>query len=79
MPKVIINKLQYKTHNIGSWVVMWLHREKRTMKDLAGELGISQQGVSFKIKTNSFSYGDLLVIFDYLGVPDEEILQVMKI
>lgn len=79
MPKVIINKLEYITHSIGPWVVMWLRREKKTMSDLACELGISQQGVSYKIKTNSFSYGDMLVIFDYLNVPDNEILQVMKI
>lgn len=79
MPKVIINKLDHKIHSIGPWVVMWLRREHKTMKDLAEELGISQQGVSFKIKTNTFSYGDMLVIFDYLGVPDNEILQVMKL
>ena len=78
MPKVIINKLQYKTHNIGPWVVMWLRREHRTMSDLGGELGISQQAVSYKIKTNAFSYSDMIVIFDYLNVPDNEILQVMK-
>jgi predicted transcriptional regulator len=79
MPKVIINKLQYKTHNIGPWVVMWLRRKQKRMSDLGEELGISQQAVSYKIKTNSFSYGDMLVIFDYLEVPDEEILQVMKL
>jgi len=79
MPKVIVNKLHYKTHSIGPWVVMWLRREKKKMSDLASEIGISQQGVSYKIKTNSFSYGDMLVIFDYLNVPDDEILQVMKL
>lgn len=79
MPKVIINKFQHKTHNIGPWVVMWLRREGKRMSDLGEELGVSQQAVSYKIKTNSFSYGDMLVIFDYLGVPDNEILQVMKL
>lgn len=79
MPKVVINKLEYKRHDIGSWVVKWLRRSGKRMSDLAEELGITHQGVSFKIKTNAFSYGDLLVIFDYLEVPDEEILQVMRI
>lgn len=79
MPKVIINTLEYKTHNIGSWVVMWLRRSGKRMSDLASELGITQQGVSFKIKTNAFTYGDLLVVFDYLDVPEEEILMVMTL
>ena len=79
MPKVIINKHEYKSNTIGSWVVMWLKRAGKFEKDLASELGISQQGASFKIRKNSFTYPDLLTIFDYLEVPEEEILQVMKI
>ena len=79
MPKVIINKQDHKARNIGCWVAMWLRRSGKTMKDLAEELYISHQGVSFKIKSNTFTYSDMLTIFDYLDVPDEEILQVMKI
>ena len=79
MPKVIINKHEYKKQNIGSWIYMWVRRSGKHLKDLAPELGVSQQGVSFKIKNNTFSYSDMLTIFDYLEVPDEEILQVMKI
>ena len=79
MPKVIINKHEYKKQNIGSYVFMWLRRAGKYEKDLAPELGISQQGLSHKIRNNSFTYSDMLTVFDYLDVPDEEILQVMKI
>lgn len=79
MPKVIINKKEYMVQNIGSYVVMWLHRQHKYIKDLAKEMGITQQGLSYKIKTNTFTYSDLLTIFDYLAVPDEEILMVLKI
>ena len=79
MPKVIINRHEYKVSNIGSWVAMWLRRAGKTMKDLGWELGITHQGVSAKIKNNTFSYSDLLTVFDYLNVPEEEILAVMML
>lgn len=79
MPKVIICKHEYLRRDIGNKVVMWLRRAGKTMKDLAEELGITPQGVSFKIKHNKFTYEDLITIFDYLNVPDEEILQALKI
>lgn len=79
MPKVIINKHDYKANNIGCTVAMWIRKAGTTMKALAKELGITPQGVSFKIKTNAFTYEDLLTIFEFLEVPDEEILKAMKI
>ena len=79
MPKVIINKKEYKVQNIGGYVLMWLRRKHKYIRELASELGISQQGLSYKISNNTFSYADLLTIFDYLEVPDEEILMVLKI
>lgn len=79
MPKVIINKKEYRVNDIGNWVVKWLRQSQKREKDLADELLISQPALSYKIKHNSFSYADMLTIFDYLKVPEEEILFVMKI
>ena len=78
MPKVMINRLQYKVRDIGNMVRFWLIRSGKYEKDLAAQLGISQQGVSQKIRKNQFSYSDLVVIFDFFEVPNEEILRVMK-
>ena len=79
MPKSIINKKQYRENDIGNWVCKWLKQAHKRMSDLADEMGISQPGLSYKIKNNSFSYGDMLTIFDYLQVTEDEILYVMKI
>ena len=79
MPKANINRKEYKKSSIGSWVYKWLKQENRRIQDLAAELFISQPALSYKIKNNTFSYADLLTIFDYLNVPDEEILFVMKL
>lgn len=79
MPKAIINKKQYRVNDIGNWVVKWLHQAGKRLQDLADELLITQPALSYKIKNNSFSYGDLLTIFDYLNVPDSEIIYVMTL
>lgn len=79
MPKVIINKKEYRLNDIGNWVKKWLRNAGKREKDLADELMISQPALSYKIQHNTFSYADLLTIFDYLKVPEEEILFVMKI
>ena len=79
MPKVIINKHDFMSRDIGNKVVMWLRRSGRTIKDLAPELGVTAQGAAYKVRTSTFTYADMLTIFDYLEVPDEEVLQAMRI
>ena len=79
MPKVCINKKQYKVNDIGSWVVSRLFKGRKRYEDLANALDMSRQAVYYKIHHNSFSYGDLLTIFEFFGCTDEEILQVMKL
>ena len=79
MPRSIINKKQYRVSDIGNWVVKWLNQAKKREQDLADELCITQPALSYKIKHNSFSYADMLTVFDFLDVVDEEILFVMRI
>ena len=79
MPKSIINKKEYKKQGIGSFVYKWLKQANKRVSDLADELFISQPGLTYKMRHNSFSYADMLTIFEYLNVPDEEILYVMKV
>ena len=78
MPKVYLTKERRKQENIGSWIVSRLFKERKRYEDLANALDMSRQAVYYKIHHNSFSYGDLLTIFEFFGCSDEEILQVMK-
>ena len=55
------------------------HPAGKRLTDLADEMLITQPALSYKIKHNSFSYADMLTIFDYLNVPDSEIIYVMRI
>lgn len=79
MPRITELNKQYKVSDIGSWVYGQLKKSNKTQKDLAIALDTTQQAVSKKIKSNSFSYSDLLTIFEFLETPDFEILRLMKI
>lgn len=79
MPRSFVSREQYKQDTIGSWVWGMAHRQRKTFSDLAEVLGCTKQAIGYKIHHNSFSYLDMVRIFDYLESPDEEILQVMKL
>jgi len=78
MPRVCINKKQYKQETIGSWVVGQLFKRKLKKTALANALDITRQGLDWKLHNNTVTYADLLTIFDFFGSTDDEILQVMK-
>ena len=78
MSRVSLNKKNYKIKDFSGWVIGKLYSEQKTQGDLAKQLGISQQVMSYRIKHCIFSYGDLLTIFDYFDISDEEILYIMK-
>lgn len=76
---VIMNRTEYKARTIGKLVIGWLRRAGKYQRELAAVLGISQQALSQKCMNNSFTYADLIIIFYFLDVPDDEILKTMKI
>lgn len=78
MPRVCINKTYYKASSIGGWIVGQFYKKKIKRKVLADELGITPQGLTWKLLNNSFSYSDMLTVFEILGSTDEEICFVMK-
>lgn len=78
MPRSCINKLQYKEESIGSFIVGQLFAKKLKKSALAERLDMTPAGLLWKLRNNSFDYSDLLVIFDFLGSTDEEIVQVMR-
>lgn len=79
MPRIREFKSRYMVNDIGAWVAGKLMRLKITQKTAAGELGITQQALSFKIHNNSFTYEDLIKLFKVFETEDEEILRLMKI
>lgn len=66
-------------NDLGAWITGQLYKNHATQQELAKELKITQQGLSYKLKTNSFSYGDMLTIFEFLKTEEEQIIQLMKV
>ena len=79
MPRVAINKKKYKVNDLSGWIVSQLFKRKLKRQALADALDITRQALHWKLHHNSFTYGDLLTIFEFFGSSDEEILYVMKI
>ncbi|MDE6567941.1 MAG: helix-turn-helix domain-containing protein [Lachnospiraceae bacterium] len=81
MPRVTINKKQYKIKDLAGWIEGKMHSRGLKQEDVARELGISQSSLSVRLnpktyeknrRADPFSYGDLLVLFDILDVTKEE-------
>lgn len=79
MPRIKEFKERYMVNDIGSWVAGKLMRKKMSQRVAAGELGITQQALSAKIRNNSFTYEDMIKLFKLFGTDDTEILKIMKV
>ena len=69
---------ELKSNYIGKIIKKWLIDADMNQSDLAEEIGVSRQKLSYMIKNNSISYGDLLLIIEACNVSDEEVLRVMR-
>ena len=72
-------KHKYMEKDIGGKIVGLMYRQGVKQSALANELKITQPALSYKLRNNAFTYGDLIKIFNVLGLPDSEILELMKI
>lgn len=85
MPRVTIKKKDYKLKDFKGWVDKQRRIHGLKQIDVAKALGISQQGLSARLKVEDgkmpdpFSYGDLLTLFDLFETTDEEKLYLMKL
>ena len=78
MPRSYVSREQYKQDTIGAWVIGMLKKEHLTFADLGEALGVTKQAACYKAHNNSFSYLDMVRIFDLFESPNEEVLQVMR-
>lgn len=63
-----------KTLSFMKWLKGKLASENVTQQELAEQLGIKQQDVSYHINKHvPFNYAQLVIIFDYLNVSGSEL------
>ena len=73
MPKVFISEKDKLNNRLASWVYGQMTTKGITQKQLAGELQMSQQALSYKLKVRQFSYTDFITIVDVFA-PDLDVL-----
>lgn len=73
MPKVYLNEKDRLSDRLASWVYGQMKLKGITQRQLAGELQMTQQALSYKLKAKQFSYGDFITIVDVFA-PDLEVL-----
>lgn len=69
MPKVYLNEKERLSDRLASWVYGQMKLQGITQTQLAGDLQITQQALSYKLKHRQFSYADFITIVDVFG-PD---------
>lgn len=74
MPKVYLSELERMNQKLGSWVYGQMKVHRLTQKDMAKELGISQQAFSMKMKLYRFTYDDFLVFVRMFKPSQEEMI-----
>ena len=81
MPRVTPNRKEYMIKDLPAWISGKMHVQRKYQKDVAKRLNITQPAFSCRLtdQRDTFSYGDLLTLFDELGATDEEILRLMKL
>lgn len=76
MPRVAAYKDKYLVADFQKMVKKKMCDEY-TQEELAEKFGLSQSGISYKIKNGGFNLKEFVHLFNILGFTDAEILKVM--
>jgi len=79
MPRSCVNFHQFKVESIGGYIRGKLFQKNKTVTELAEILGVTRQGMNYKLKENVITYSDLLSIIDFLELSDFEVLDLMRL
>ena len=71
MSKVYLTNSSKKKNSLRHYILDEMKDQKFTQSDMGRYLGLTQQAFSYKVRNSSFSYTELLTIFDVLKTPNE--------
>ena len=74
MPKTYLTREMRLRENLAIWIYGQMKVNHLSQRKVAGDLGLTQQGLCLKLKKQSFSFDDF-VFFMKLFQPDEETLK----
>jgi len=76
MPKIYLTREMRLREHFALWIFGQMKVNGKSQRKIAGELGLTQQGVCKKFKNQSFSFDDF-VFFLNMFKPDQE--TIMKL
>lgn len=87
MPRVAVNKKKYKLADLQKWIKGQIRAQGLKQRQVAKELGISQQALSERLKPpedknkdkDPFSYGDMLTLFKLFDTSTEKMAELMQL
>lgn len=77
MPRVRLSRIQNKPKDFCRWLAGEMQVKQIRQQDIAEWLGVSQMAISKKLKNYSFTYTDMLTIFDELKTEKEEQIKIL--
>ena len=73
MPKIYLSEKDRLSDRFASWVYGQMKSSRVTQKQLAEELHITQQALSYKLKNRQFSFTDFVTIVDVFAPDPSEL------
>ena len=78
MPRITELKPNYMANDIGMVIAGYMKRKRISPRKMGEALGISRQGMEYKLDNNAFSYKDIIIVFHELELTEEQILRHTK-
>lgn len=87
MPRIKAYEKKYKLTDLQTWIKEQICAQGLKQRQVAKELGISQQALSERLKPpedknkdkDPFSYGDMLTLFKVFNTSAEKIAELMQL
>lgn len=77
MPRVYLSEKDRLSARLSSWVYGELKVKGIPQRKLADAMGVSQQALSRKLKSRSFSFADFLAIVKVLEPDDKDLSRLL--
>lgn len=78
MPKVSLDPVADKQTIIHGYIIGAMKKQNITYEQMGAELGVTQQGFSYKLAHSSLTLEDILRIFERLKPDDTTIARLMR-
>ena len=79
MPRLSSKKIKCQNETMRSWIYGSLKAQNKTQRDLADILGVHCNTIGHKLQAMSFSYPELIQIFNYLDADRDTVIRLMNV